>query len=76
MTAIELDFEGVDARLHRRLRIAGVAALLVAAMGSVWTASPLGEDTAGDDDCVMEVAYAVGFSSGCATGDAAADTGR
>jgi hypothetical protein len=49
-----------------------VAALLVAAMGSVWTASPLGEDTAGDD-CVMEVAHAVGFSSGCAD-DLAADT--
>ena len=40
----------------------------------VWTASPLGEDTAGQDDCVMEVAYAVGFSSGCADDDPAADT--
>jgi hypothetical protein len=74
MTAIELDFEGADAGLHRRLRIAGVATLLVAAMGSVWTSSPLGEDTAGNDDCVMEVASAVGFSSGCTTEDPAADT--
>ena len=74
MTTIELDFEGADARLHRRLRVAGVVALLVAAMGSVWTASPLGEDSAGDDDCVMEVAHSVGFSSGCTTGDPTADT--
>lgn len=64
-----------EARLQRRLRVAGIVTLLAAAVGSAWSASTLAADPVGDDDCVMEVAYAVGFSSGCADG-ASADTGR
>ena len=75
MTTIDLDIEDVEARLHRRLRLAGVAAILAAALGSVWSASSLAVDPVGDQDCVMQVAEAVGFSGGCAE-EAAAGSGR
>lgn len=65
MTAIEPDFAGAEARLQRRLRLAGVAAILAAALGSMWSASSLAADPVGDDDCVLELATAAGFSSGC-----------
>lgn len=64
-----------EARLQRRLRVAGIVTLLAAAIGSAWSASSSGVSPASDDDCVMEVAHAVGFSSGCADGPSA-DTGR
>jgi hypothetical protein len=75
MTTIDLDIEHVEARLQRRLRLAGVATLLAAALGSVWSASTLAVDPVGDQDCVMQVAEAVGFSGGCAE-EAEAGTGR
>ncbi len=64
-TTTEPDVAGAEARLHRRLRVAGVATILAAALGSVWSASSLATNPVGDQDCVMEVAETVGFSEGC-----------
>lgn len=81
MTVIELQSDASfdvraareDERLHRRLRVAGVAAILLAALGSVWSHSTLVGGAVGDGDCVMRVADAAGFSSGC-DAPASADT--
>ena len=68
MTLIDEQITVADAQLHRRLRAAGVAALLAAALGSVWSASPLAPAPSSDRDCTMQVALAGGFSSGCDDG--------
>lgn len=62
---VEPDVAAAEARLHRRLRLAGVVAILAAALGSVWSASSLAANPVGDQDCVMPVAEAVGFSDAC-----------
>lgn len=55
-----------DARLHRRLRIAGLVAILAAAVGSVASGTAVGTGAVGDEDCVMRLADSATFSSGCA----------
>ena len=65
MTLIDEHTTVADSRLHRRLRAAGVAALLTAALGSVWGGSPLTPAPSSERDCTMQVATAGAFSSGC-----------
>lgn len=66
MTLIDEQTTVAEARLHLRLRAVGLVALVAAALGSVWSASALPAVPTGDQDCVMDLAVAGGFSSGCA----------
>ena len=57
----------LDGRANRRLRTAGVAALVAAALGSVLGASPAMSDApATDSHCRMDIVGTYWFSSGCA----------
>ncbi len=64
----------LEARANRRLRTAGVAALVVAALGSVLGASPAMSDApATDSPCRMDIVGSYWFSSGCAEEPTATD---
>ena len=65
MTLIDEQTTVAEARLLLRLRVAGLAVLVAAALGSAWSASPLAPVPTSDQDCVMDLAVAGGFSSGC-----------
>ncbi|CAM3551959.1 hypothetical protein [Nocardioides zeicaulis] len=65
MTLIDEQTTVAEARLQFRLRAAGAVALAAAALGSVWSASSLAAVPTGNQDCVMDLAAATGFSSGC-----------
>jgi hypothetical protein len=57
----------LDGRTNRRLRGAGIAALVAAALGSVLGASPAMSDaTSTDSTCRMDLVGSYWFSSGCA----------
>ncbi|GIM62878.1 hypothetical protein Pve01_93310 [Planomonospora venezuelensis] len=65
-----------DGRTDRRLRTAGMAALVAAAMGSVLGASPaMSEAPSTDRHCRMDIVGSQWFSSGC-TDEPAATTAR
>jgi hypothetical protein len=60
------------ARSERRLRLAGVAVLAAAALGSVLGAAPgLSDTPATDNQCRVDIVGSYWFSSGCAEEPAA-----
>jgi hypothetical protein len=62
----------LDGRTDRRLRAAGIAVLVAAALGSVLGASPVvAETTSTDRDCRMDIVGSYWFSSGCSEQPAA-----
>lgn len=65
MTRIDEDPDEVEARVNRRLRVAGVVAILAAAVGSM-TAATSATAPATDDSCSMSLADGLGFSHSCA----------
>ena len=66
----------LDGRTNRRLRTAGIAALVAAALGSVLGASPAMSDAPSTDShCRMDIVGSHWFSSGC-TEEPAATTAR
>ena len=71
-TAQRTDLHG---RTNRRLRTAGIAALVAAALGSVLGASPAMSDAPSTDShCRMDIVGSYWFSSGCAEEPAATST--
>ena len=65
----------LDGRTNRRLRTAGIAALVAAALGSVLGASPAMSDAPSTDSlCRMDIVGSYWFSSGCAEEPAATST--
>lgn len=57
----------LDGRTNRRLRAAGIAALVAAALGSVLGASPAMSDAPSTDShCRMDIVGSYWFSTGCA----------
>ena len=57
----------LDGRTDRRLRTAGIAVLVAAALGSVLGASPAMSDAPSTDrHCRMDIVDSYWFSSGCA----------
>ena len=65
----------LDGRANRRLRTAGIAALVAAALGSVLGASPAMSDAPSTDShCRMDIVGSYWFSSGCAEEPAATST--
>ncbi|NYE35422.1 hypothetical protein F4692_000526 [Nocardioides cavernae] len=65
MTLIDEDADAVEARLNRRLRVAGIVAILAAACGSVTAAAGTTSAPVTDQDCSMVLATGGGFSAGC-----------
>ena len=56
----------LDGRTNRRLRTAGIAALVAAALGSVLGASPAMSDAPSTDNrCRMDIMGSYWVSSGC-----------
>ena len=56
----------LEVRTNRRLRTAGIAALVAAALGSVLGASPaMSEAPSTDSHCRMDIVGSQWFSSGC-----------
>ena len=56
----------LEERTNRRLRVAGVAVLVAAALGSVLGASPAMTDTPSTDNhCRVDIVGGHWFSSGC-----------
>lgn len=66
MTLIDEDLSAADVRLNRRLRVAGIVAILASAVGSVTAASSDGRAPATDRDCSMSIAQSTAFTHGCA----------
>lgn len=64
MTRIDENADEIEARLNRRLRMAGVVAILVAALGSV-TVSTAAPGPLTEDDCTMSLQAGGGFTTGC-----------
>ncbi len=68
--------EHLEERTNRRLRVAGVAVLVAAALGSVLGASPAMTDTPSTDShCRVDIVGGYWFSTGC-TEEPAAPTAR
>ena len=66
----------LEERTNRRLRVAGVAVLVAAALGSVLGASPAMTDTPSTDShCRVDIVGGYWFSSGC-TEEPTAPTAR
>lgn len=75
-TMTALPTTDLEVRTDRRLRVAGIAALAAAALGSVLGASPaMSETPATDSHCRMDIVGTYWFSSGC-TEEATATTVR
>jgi hypothetical protein len=55
-----------DVRTDRRLRLAGVAVLAAAALGSVLAAPAVTDTPSTDNPCRMDIVGSYWFSSGCA----------
>ena len=67
---------GLEERTDRRLRVAGVAVLVAASLGSVLGASPAMTDTPSTDSlCRVDIVGGYWFSSGC-TAEPTAPTAR
>jgi predicted nicotinamide N-methyase len=64
MTLIDEDLTAAEVRLNRRLRVAGIVAILAAAVGSV-SAAATDHAPVTDHECSMDVAANTGFTSGC-----------
>lgn len=77
MTRIDENADEIEARLNRRLRVAGVVAILAAALGSV-SVSAAAPGPLTDDDCTMSLQTGGGFTTGCdgESADDAADVSR